>query len=76
MFPVAGKGAAAVLGSLLQKGEEGQNWINVAKEAILLAAGTVLNEAANRVKHGGRGKKKMKKLRRSKVDKAAFQKRS
>ena len=45
-------------------------WRNAAKQSILPAAGTVLNEAANRVKQGGSGKKKRKKLRRSTVYKA------
>lgn len=70
VLPVAVKGAASFLGSLMQKREEGQNWGNAAKQSILPAAGTVLNEAANRVKQGGSGKKKRKKLRRSTVYKA------
>ena len=51
----------------MQKSEEGQNLGNAAKQSILPAAGTVLNEAASRVKQGGSGKKKRKKLRRSTV---------
>ena len=70
MLPVAVKGAASFLGSLMQKREEGQNLGNAAKQSILPAAGTVLNEAANRVKQGGSGKKKRKKMRRSTVHKA------
>ena len=62
---VAVKGAVSFLGSLMQKSEQGQNLGNAAKQAILAAAGTVLNEAANRVKQGGSVKKKRKKLRRS-----------
>ena len=40
------------------------------KQSIFPAAGTVLNEAANRVKQGGSANKKRKKLRRSTVYKA------
>ena len=61
VLPVAVKGAASFLGSLMQKREEVQNWGNAAKQSNLPAAGTVLNEAANRVKKGGSGKKKRKK---------------
>ena len=42
-------------------------WGYEAKQPIRRAAGTVLNEAANRVKQRGSGKKKRKKLRRSRV---------
>ena len=70
VLPVAVKWAASFLGSGVQKVEEGQNWGNAAKQSILPAAGRVLNEAANRVKQGGSGKKKRKKLRRSTVYKA------
>ena len=67
VLPVAVKGAASFLGSLMQKSEEGQNWGNAAKQSIFTAAGTVLNEAANRMKQGGSGKKKRKNRKRSKV---------
>ena len=50
--------------------EEAQNFGNAAKQSILPAVGTVLNEAANRVKQGGSEKMKRKKLRRSTVYKA------
>ena len=70
LLPVAVKGAATFLGILMQKREEGEIWGNAAKQSILPAAGTVLSEAANRVKQGGSGKKKRKKLRRSTVYKA------
>ena len=70
VFPVAVKRAASFLGRVMQKREQRQNWGNAAKESILPAAGTVLNEAANRVKQAGSGKKKMKKPRRSTVYKA------
>ena len=43
VVPLAGKGAASFLGSLMQKWEQWQNWGNAAKESILPAAGTVLN---------------------------------
>ena len=51
----------------MQKREQGQNWVKAAKESILHPAGTVLNQAANRVKQGGKWKRKRKKLRRSRV---------
>ena len=60
MCPVDVKGPASFFGSLMQKTDECQNWGNAAKQSILPAAGSVLNEAANRVKQGGSGKKKMK----------------
>ena len=46
--------------SLMQKCDEGQNWGNPAKESIIPAAGTVLNEATNSVKQRGSMKNKMK----------------
>ena len=61
VLPVAVKGAASFLRRLLQQREQEQNRGNAAKESILPVAGTVLNEAANRVKQGGSGKKKRKK---------------
>ena len=60
VFPLAGEVAASFLGSLLQKGEEGQIWGNGAKESILRDAGTVLNEAANREKQGQLNRRKYK----------------
>ena len=57
VLPVALKEAASFFGSLIQKSEQGQNWGNAAKERILPAAGTVLNEAANRIKQGGKWQK-------------------
>ena len=51
-FTMAGKGAASFLGSIMEKMEPAQNWGNAAKESILLAAGRVLIEAADRGKHG------------------------
>ena len=44
VLPVAVKGAASILGSLILKMDEGQNWGNAAKQSILPPAGTVLNE--------------------------------
>ena len=64
VLPLADKVAASLLRSIMEKKEEGENWGNPGKESILPAAGTVLHESANRVKQGGSGKKKMKKLRR------------
>ena len=40
----------------MEKREQGQNWGNPAKEILLHADGTVLNEAASSVKQGGVGK--------------------
>ena len=70
VLPVAGKGAASFVGSLIKKMEQGQNWGNAAKETILHAARTVLNELANTVKRVGSGKTKRKKLSRSAIYKA------
>ena len=53
VLPVAVKGAASFLGSLMQKRDEGQNWGNAAKSAIIPAANTVLNETANKIRQGG-----------------------
>ena len=70
VLPVSFKGAAFFLGSLMKKRVEGQNCRNAATESIRPAAVTVLNEASHREKKGGSGKKKMQKMRRSKVYKA------
>ena len=56
------KGQRHFCGALCRKWGQVQNWGKAAKESILPAAGTVLNEAANRVKQGGNGKRKRKKL--------------
>ena len=65
VLPVAVKGAASFLGSLMQKRNEGQNWGNAAKSALIPAAGTVLNETANKIRQGGSGKRRKNKRKRN-----------
>ena len=68
--PVAIKGGESS-GGLIQKSQKGQNRGNAAKESILPAAGTVLNEATNSVKQVGRWNRKGNKVSRSAVYKAS-----
>ena len=44
--------------------DEGQNWGNPAKYALIRAAGTVLNETANKIRQGGSGKRRIMKKKK------------